>query len=48
MPYPDWLAVRFCTADWTARYGARVDTWHLPPSRAERDRLLTGYAAPYA
>jgi transposase len=41
---PDWLAARLCTSDWARRYGARIDSWHLPSGKAERDRLLTEYA----
>ncbi|HEY6786617.1 MAG TPA: IS1182 family transposase [Trebonia sp.] len=41
---PDWLAARFCTADWTRRYGARVDSWRLPPGKAERDKLIIEFA----
>jgi transposase len=41
---PDWLAARLCTADWTRRYGARVDSWRLPAGKAERDKLLIQYA----
>jgi transposase len=41
---PDWLAQRFCVSDWTRRYGARIDSWRLPPARAERDRLIIEFA----
>jgi transposase len=41
---PDWLAARLCTADWTARYGARIDSWRLPAGKAARDELLIAYA----
>jgi len=41
---PDWLAARLCTGDWTRRYGARVDSWHLPARKAERDRLTIEFA----
>ena len=41
---PDWLAARLCVSDWTARYGARIDSWRLPAGKAERDRLLIEYA----
>lgn len=30
-------------AEWTARYGARVDSWRLPTSQAKRDRLAHVY-----
>lgn len=32
---PDWLASRI-DADWTRRYGARMDSYRLPHGRAER------------
>lgn len=41
---PDWLAARFCTADWARRYGARVGSWRLPAGKAERGRLAVEYA----
>jgi transposase len=41
---PDWLAARFCISDWGSRYGARIDSWRLPAGKAERERLLTGFA----
>lgn len=41
---PDWLAARICVSDWTRRYGARIDSWHLPGSKAEREKLITGFA----
>jgi hypothetical protein len=41
---PDWLAARLCTADWTRRYGARVDSWRLPAGKAARDELTIQYA----
>jgi transposase len=41
---PDWLAARFCTPDWTARYGARIDSWRLPPGKADRGKLLIACA----
>ena len=34
---PDWLAARLCVSDWMRRYGSRVDSWHLPGSKAERE-----------
>jgi transposase len=40
---PDWLASRVCTGDWTRRYGARIDSWHLPGSKAERDKLTIAF-----
>jgi transposase len=41
---PDWLAARLCTADWTRRYGARIDSWRLPAGNRERDKLIIEYA----
>ena len=41
---PDWLAGRLCVSDWTARYGARVDSWRLPAGKRERDELIIEYA----
>ena len=41
---PDWLAGRFCVSDWTARYGARIDSWRLPAGKRERDELIIEYA----
>jgi transposase len=41
---PGWLADRFCVGDWTARYGARVDSWRLPAGKKERDALVIEYA----
>jgi transposase len=41
---PDWLAARFCAADWTSRYGARIDSWRLPAGKKERDELTIEYA----
>jgi transposase len=41
---PDWLAARFCVADWSARYGARVDSWRLPAGKAARDKLALEFA----
>jgi hypothetical protein len=40
---PDWLAQAIDVADWGRRYGARVDSWRLPTSRAKRDNLATAY-----
>src|SRR4051794_30499456 len=33
---PDWLARGIHVADWTARYGARIDSWRLPASASSR------------
>jgi transposase len=41
---PDWLTARLCVSDWARRYGARIDSWRLPAGKAERDKLLAGYA----
>jgi IS5 family transposase len=41
---PDWLAARFCTSDWTRRYGARIDSWRLPSGKADRDKLTIEFA----
>jgi transposase len=41
---PDWLAARLCVSDWMRRYGARVDSWHLPGGKAERDKLIITFA----
>ena len=41
---PDWVADRLCVSDWTARYGARVDSWRLPSGKKERDELTIEYA----
>ena len=40
---PDWLAAVIDVADWGRRYGARVDTWRLPTSRAKRAELVAAY-----
>ncbi len=40
---PDWLAATLDVADWTARYGIRIDTWRLPSSQSRRDALATAY-----
>jgi transposase len=41
---PDWLAQRVCVADFTRRYGARVDSWRLPAGKAAREELTIGFA----
>lgn len=41
---PGWLAARLCTADWTRRYGARIDSWRLPSGKPDRDKLTLEYA----
>src|SRR6266511_4247863 len=43
VPAPDWLAATLDVADWTARYGIRIDTWRLPSSQSRRDALATAY-----
>jgi transposase len=40
---PDWLAAVIDVADWGRRYGARVDSWRLPSSKAKRDELMRTY-----
>lgn len=41
---PGWLAARVCVSDWMRRYGARIDSWHLPGSKAEREKLIIEFA----
>lgn len=40
---PDWLAATIDLDGWGRRYGARVDSWRLPTSKARRDALATDY-----
>ena len=40
---PDWLPTVIELPDWGRRYGARVDTWRLPASKAKRAELATAY-----
>ena len=40
---PDWLAAVVDVAGWSRRYGARVDTWRLPTSKAKRAELVAAY-----
>jgi transposase len=40
---PDWLAEVLDVADWSARYGVRVDSWRLPSSQSKRDALAIAY-----
>ncbi|MDQ2792043.1 MAG: hypothetical protein DLM60_16965 [Pseudonocardiales bacterium] len=40
---PDWLPTVIDIADWGRRYGARVDTWRLPTSKAKRAELVAAY-----
>lgn len=40
---PDWLATVIDVADWSRRYGARVDTWRLPTSKSKRAELVAAY-----
>jgi transposase len=40
---PDWLPTVIDIADWGRRYGARVDTWRLPSSKAKRAELVAAY-----
>jgi transposase len=42
---PDWLAGVLDVPDWSARYGARVDSWRLPTSKTKRDALAATYGA---
>jgi transposase len=42
---PDWLADVIDVAGWAGRYGARVDSWRLPSSKAKRDELMRTYGA---
>jgi transposase len=41
----DWLAQVIEVAEWTTRYGARIDTWRLPSSQAKKDRLAVVYGS---
>ena len=40
---PDWLADTLDVADWSARYGVRIDSWRLPGSQSKRDALAAAY-----
>ena len=40
---PDWLPTVIELPDWGRRYGARVDTWRLPASKAKRAELATAH-----
>jgi len=40
---PGFLASVIDLADWNQRYGARVDSWRLPASRAKREQLAGQY-----
>jgi hypothetical protein len=40
---PDWLAATIDLDGWGRRYGARVDSWRPPTSKAKRDALATDY-----
>ncbi|MFU8855208.1 IS1182 family transposase, partial [Micromonospora sp. SL1-18] len=40
---PDWLAATLDVADWTARYGVRIDSWRLPSAQSKRDALAAAY-----
>jgi transposase len=42
---PDWLSRVVDVAEWTTRYGARVDSWRLPSSAAKRERLAVVYGS---
>jgi transposase len=40
---PSWLASVIDVAEWSHRYGPRVDSWRLPATAGKRDRLATVY-----
>lgn len=40
---PGWLATVIDVAEWSHRYGSRIDSWRLPTSAAKRDRLAHVY-----
>jgi transposase len=42
---PDWLAAVIDVADWTRRYGARVDSWRLPSSATKRAELMAAFGS---
>ena len=42
---PDWLPAVIDVADWSRRYGARIDTWRLPATPAKRTELVAAYGA---
>jgi len=40
---PGWLAGAVEVADWSRRYGVRVDSWRLPASKAKQAELAVAY-----
>jgi hypothetical protein len=36
---PGWMPTVIDVPDWAQRYGARVDSWRLPPSQVKRQQL---------
>jgi len=40
---PHWVAQVVDVPSWNRRYGARIDTWRLPSSKAKRERLATDF-----
>jgi transposase len=40
---PGWLTQVIDIAEWTRRYGARIDAWRLPSSKTKRDALAVTY-----
>jgi transposase len=40
---PDWLSAVIDVAEWGRRYGARIDSWRLPSSKAKRAELMAAY-----
>lgn len=42
---PDWLGATLDVADWTDRYGVRIDSWRLPAAQSKRDALAAAYGA---
>lgn len=42
---PGWLPTVIDLGDWAKRYGARVDSWRLPSSQAQRKQLAETYGS---
>ena len=42
---PGWLPAVIDVADWSRRYGTRIDTWRLPTAPAKRTELVAAYGA---
>ena len=42
---PGWLPAVIDVADWSRRYGARIDTWRLPTTPAKRTELVAACGA---